>query len=233
MATAQTIINDALKELGVLAENDTPSASMSNDALRALNRLMEKFSNDQSFAYYPNQYQWGLTGESSFTIGQTGQLVADRPIKIETATVDRQGVSYPVSVIDNQKWDAIAFKGTVGGLPSAIFYEGTFPNGTVHVFPLASGCTLNMRVINTVARFPSLGTELAMPPGYEEALIKNLAVNIAPQYPSGALSQLTIQAARSSLEYINRTNNVIPTMTIDPAISGRSGGSFARFMGGM
>jgi len=99
MATALTVITDAFKEIGVLAEGDTPTASMADDALRALNRIMAMLSNDQAFAYFPNLITRNLTGESSFTIGPTGDVISDRPIKIETATVDRQGITYPVTVL--------------------------------------------------------------------------------------------------------------------------------------
>ena len=232
MATALTVISDALKEIGVLAEGDTPTASMADDALRALNRLMGMLSNDQAFAYYPNLVQRPLTGESSFTVGPTGDVVTDRPIKIETATVDRQGITYPVTVVDNQKWDSIVYKAVQGANTTVVWYEGTYPNGIVHVWPVATGCTLNLRVINVVVAFPSLSTDVLLPPAYEEALIKNLAVNISPQYPTGSLQPQTISAARAALKKINRTNNVIPTMTLDNNILTKRGGSLAGYLGG-
>ena len=232
MATAITIITDALKELTVLADEEVPTGSMANDAFRALNRLVELLSNDQSFAYFPNLVQRTLAGEQTFTIGPTGDVVTDRPIRVESATVDRSGITYPVSVLDNQRWDSISYKTVGGANTSAVWYEGTYPNGIVHLWPVASGCTINLRVINLVKSFATLATDLDMPPGYEELLVKNLAVNLAPQYPSNPLSQLTIQAARKAMKYINRTNNVIPTLKIDSVLLNRRGGTLAGFLGG-
>lgn len=233
MPTATTIIKDALLEIGVLASGETPSAAMADDAFRALNRLMDILSNGQSFAFYPNKEIFNLTGQASFTIGPSGDLITDRPIRIETATIDRQGITYPVSVLDNQKWDAISYKGANGANTSGIFYEATMPNGIIHVWPIASGCTLNMRVINQVGVFPDLTTDLLLPPGYEEALIRNLAVSIFPQYPAGTLSPITLRAAKTSLTQINRVNNVIPTMQIDSVLLNYRGGStLAGFLGG-
>lgn len=239
MTTANTIIYDALKELNVLAEGDTPTASMANDALRALNRLVQKFSNDQAFAWYPNQINEPLTGtidpvtgHQSFTIGPTGDVVTQRPIKIESAVVDRQGITYPVQVIDFLKWDSIVYKAVTGANTVSVWYEAQEPNGIVHCWPVASGCTLRLRVINVVASFPDLVTDVTLPPGYEEALMKNLAVHIAPQYPAGVLQPLTQQQAKAALKYVNRTNNVIPTMAIDNNILTKRGGSLAGFLGG-
>jgi len=232
MATAQTIVYDALKEIGVLGEDETPSASMADDALRALNRLMELWSNDQAFAYVANTVSRAMTTAPSFTIGPTGDVIADRPIDIETATVDLNGITYPVKVISNIEYDSITYKGAFGSYPTYIYYAGTMPNGTVYTWPLASNCTLNMRVLNIVNSFATLATTLLMPPGYEEALIKNLAVNIAPQYPGVVVSPITINAARNSFKALQRTNNVIPLLSVDGMLLNRHGGNIAAFIGG-
>ena len=232
MATALTIITDSLMELGVLAEGDTPTGSMADSALRALNRILEAYSNDQSFSPFANHVSRDLTGESSFTIGATGDLVATRPIKIDTATVDRNGITYPVTVVDNQKWDSIIYKAVTGANTVAVYYEATSPLGIVHLWPLATGCTLNLRVINNVLNFPNLTSDLVMPPGYEEACVSILAVRLSPQYPSGILSPVTVQAAKRALKMISNVNNVVPTMAIDNNLLNKRGGSLAGFLGG-
>jgi hypothetical protein len=81
--------------------------------------------------------------------------------------------------------------------------------------------------------FATLATQVTLPPGYEEVLIKNLAVNIAPQYPASNLSPLTIQAAKNSLKIVTRTNNVIPTLGLDPILMGnRRSNNLASILGG-
>ena len=215
-----------------MAEGDTPTASMASDGLRALNRIMELFSNDQSFAYYPNSISQAMTGQSSFTVGPTGNLVSNRPIRIESATVDRNGITYPVEIYDNVRWDNIAYKAIGGANTAIIYYQAEFPNGVVNVWPLCTGATLNMRVVNLVVSFPTLGTAVNLPPGYEECLIKNLAVNLSPQYPAGILNPLTLEAAEYSLRLIQRGNNVIPVMNVDRALLNLGQGSYANFLGG-
>ena len=234
MTVASTVVNDALKEIHVLAEGDTPSATMADDALRALNRLMELMSNNQSFAFYPNLVQRALTGESSFTVGPTGNVATSRPISIESAFVVRDGISYPVRVVDNQLWDGLVYPATTGANTAYIWYEAQMPDGIVHVWPLCSGCTLNMRVVNLVTSFATLATTLILPPGYEECLMSNLAVRLAPQYPAGILSPITVQAAKSSLKILQRKNNVVPTMQLPGSVSGRIAGmSYANFLAGL
>ena len=103
--TAAVIISDALKEILVIGEGEAPSATMLSDGLRMLNRLLDTFSNNNDFAYFASMEQKALTGQQAMTIGPTGDIVATRPIKVETAVVDRNGITYPVKVIDNEKYE--------------------------------------------------------------------------------------------------------------------------------
>ena len=232
MATALTMVTDALKEIGVVGEGEVPSATMSDDAFRALNRIVEMMANESAFSYFASSLSRALTGESSFTIGPTGQVVGTRPIKIETATVDRGGITYPVQVVDNQQYDSIIQKAATGSNPIAIFYDARMANGIVRVWPVSTGCTLNMRVLDADTTFASLGSTVSLPPGYEEYLIKALAVNIAPQYPASKLNQLTVVARNAAWKRIDNVNNIVPTMSIDSALQNSRGGSLAAFNGG-
>lgn len=220
MATALSIITDALLEIGAIDPGTTVDSTEANDALRTLNRLMETLSNARAFAYFDDEISLALTGQASFTVGPSGDVVDLRPITVESATVVLNSITYPVRVYTVQQWDSIAFKTETGSLPSAIYYEGTMPNGTVHLWPLSTGCTINIRALTLVNSFATLATSLSMPPGYEEALIKNLAVLIAPQYSDSNLSPVTVSKAKSALAYIERANTVIPKLSLDYRLPG-------------
>lgn len=233
MATALTIITDALMEIGVIANGETPDTNQQADGLRSLNRLMETLSNARTFAYFADEISLALTGQASFTVGATGDVVDLRPIMIESATAVLSNVTYPVSIYTVQQWDAIPDKTSTGTLPLAIYYEGNMPNGTINVYPICSGSTIKVRVLTLVNSFATVATTLSMPPGYEEALVKNLAVDLSPQYPRNSLSPITIQKAKSSLAYIQRVNTVIPKLSIDARLPGlRSGMSYNDYLAG-
>ena len=231
--TAGTLINDSLLELGVLAEGDTPTADMSASALRVLNRMLDSMSNNQSFAYYANLSTRALTGESSFTIGPTGNVVVSRPIEIESAYVTRDGITYPCRIVDNQIFDSIIYPSSSGANTVYVYYEATVPNGIVHVWPLATGCTLGLRTINQVVNFTDLTTPTTLPPGYEECIVANLVVRLSPFYPAVQLNPVTARLAKTSLDTIQRRNNVIPTMALPTAVTPNRGGfSLANFLSG-
>ena len=104
--TANDQINGALRLLGVLAEGETPSAATSQDALVALNQMIDSWSTerlavfstqDQIFSWPPNAI--------SRTLGPTGNFVGERPILIDDSTYFRDassGISYGLKLINQQ-----------------------------------------------------------------------------------------------------------------------------------
>ena len=88
--TAGDQINRALRLLGVLAEGETPSAATSQDALMALNQMIESW-NTERLSVFVTQDQTFLwpAGFISRTLGPSGDFVGLRPILIDDATYYR------------------------------------------------------------------------------------------------------------------------------------------------
>ena len=231
MATARNLISRAFRTLGLIKPGDAMPEADYAEALAEMNSIMESLSNSADFAFCSSQAHLILSGQQTVTIGPTGDIVAARPIKVETAVVDRNGITYPVKVIDNERYDPITYKALAGANPQAIYYEATYPNGTVYCYPLSTGCTLKMRVLNSVKQFASTSVQIDMPEGYEDAIMLALAIRMAPGYGK-QVSQDTKQAARRAMNAIKVTNQVVPTMDLPDAVMGRSGSSFASFMSG-
>lgn len=229
--TAAVIISDALKEILVIGEGEAPSATMLSDGLRMLNRLLDTFSNGADFAYADASESVALTGQQSVTIGPTGSIATKRPLKIKSAYVDRGGISYPVAVIDGEQYDDLTYKADQGANTQAIYYDATYPDGTLYLYPISTGCTLHMSVIQSVKQFASTSVNIDMPEGYEDALMLALAIRMAPGYGK-QINPETKTAARRAMNAVKVTNQVIPTLDLPDAVMGRSGSSFASFMSG-
>ena len=80
--TAGDQINRALRLLGVLAEDETPSAATSADALMALDQMIESWSTER-LSVFSTQDQVTLwpVGEINATLGPTGSLVSVNPLE--------------------------------------------------------------------------------------------------------------------------------------------------------
>lgn len=229
--TSAVMISDALKEIQVIGEGENPSATMYADGLRMLNRLLDTFSNHGDFAYAEASESFALTGQQTLTIGPTGVIATKRPIKINSAYVDRSGISYPVDVIDGEQYDALTYKAQQGANTQAIHYDATYPDGTIHLYPIATGCTLKMSVLQSVKQFASTSVQIDMPEGYEDAIMLALAVRMAPGYGK-QISPETKNAARRAMNAVKKTNVEVPMMDLPGAVAGRGGCSYGDFMGG-
>lgn len=227
MTIAQVIITDALKELQVISEDETPSATMLSDGLRMLNRLLETLSQRISFAPKMTTLSKTLAGETSLTIGPTGVLVGTRPISIESAYVQDGDITYPVTVVKREQWDELTYKTEPGDMPATVFYDGTYPDGTLYLNPVSSGKTLVLRAVAIVKSFASLSAELDLPPGYEDAIMLRLAIRMAPGYGVQVSPEIKL-AARNAMSAIKKTNLDIPILSTPFG----GGDSLADFMAG-
>jgi len=121
MTTAADQIYGALRLIGQLAEGETPSAATAQDALSALNQMIDSW-NTERLSIYSTQDQvftWPA-GERSRTLGPTGDFVGDRPVLLEDSTYFRDpatNVSYGIKQINQQQYNGIAVKTVTSTYP--------------------------------------------------------------------------------------------------------------------
>ena len=82
--TAGDQINRALRLLGILAEGETPSASMSQDALIALNQMIDSWNTERLMVYstIDQIFTWPA-GFIERTLGPTGDFAGQRPVLLD------------------------------------------------------------------------------------------------------------------------------------------------------
>ena len=125
--TAGDQITRALRLLGVLAAEETPTASMAQDALVTFDQMVDSW-NTERLSVYSTQDQVFLwpVGEIMQTLGPTGDLVGNRPILIDDATYFRDpqtNVSYGIKLINQQQYDGIAVKTVTSTYPQVLFVD--------------------------------------------------------------------------------------------------------------
>ncbi len=109
MSTAGDQINRALRLLGVLAEGETPNAAVSQDALTAMNQMLDSWNTERLsvFSTQDQVFNWP-TSTISRTLGPTGDFVGNRPILLDDATYFRDpstNVSFGIKlIVDNDDW---------------------------------------------------------------------------------------------------------------------------------
>lgn len=221
MATAGDQINRALRLLGVLAEGETPSAATSQDALTALNQMIDSW-NTERLAVYATQDQvftWP-SGQISRTLGPTGDFVGNRPVLLDPATYYKaaSGVSYGIKFINQTQYNGIAVKTATSTFPQVIFVNMTFPDVEMFVYPRPTqDLEWHFVSVEELSQPADLVTDLYFPPGYMRAFTYNLACEIAPEFgiePSPQVQRIAMTSKRN----LKRINNPDDVMSLPYAI---------------
>jgi len=214
--TAGDQINGALRLLGVLAEGETPSAATSQDALNALNQMIDSW-NTERLAVFSTQdqvFSW-LPGFISRTLGPTGDFVGNRPILLDDSTYFKDpasGISYGIKIINQQQYDGIAVKTVTSTYPQVIWINMTYPDVEMYVYPVPTK-TLEWHFVSVeeLTQPALLATALTFPPGYLRAFRYNLACEFAPEFgvePSPTVSRIAM-ASKRNLKRINNPDDIM------------------------
>ena len=225
MATALKIINGALRLLQVAADDVVLTDSEANDALEALNQMIDSWSNESLMLYHVTKEQFTLTPAlNPHTIGAAGNLATDVPLNIEAATVTVGGVDYPINVIDYDDYAVIKLKTLTNVYPEYLYFDKSNPVlGQIYLYPVPStASTFNLYSRKALTVFTSLTNDITLPPGYERALKYCLAVDIAPEYQISAGQDIVALAVEAKAK-LKRTNKRPLTLQIDAAALAVSG----------
>jgi len=220
--TAGDQITRALRLLGVLAEGETPTADMSQDALVTMNQMIDSWNTERLsvFSTQDQTFLWPV-GEIMRTLGPTGDFVGNRPVLLDDATYYRDpqtNVSYGVKFINQQQYDGIAVKTVTSTYPQVLFINMTFPDVTMYIYPKPTR-TLEWHFISVeeLTQPATLVTQLHFPPGYMRAFAYNLAMELAPEYgvePSPQVQRIAMTSKRN----LKRINNPDDVMALPYAI---------------
>lgn len=222
--TAGDQINGALRLLGILAEGETPSAATSQDALTALNQMIDSWNTerlsvfstqDQVFSWPPNVL--------SRTLGPTGDFVGNRPVLFDDSSYFKDpssGISYGIKFINQQQYNGIAVKTVTSTYPQVIWVNMTYPDVEMYVYPKPTKVLeWHFVSVEELTKPATLATTLHFPPGYLRAFKYNLACEIAPEFgvePSPTVSRIAMTSKRD----LKRINNPDDIMSLPYSIVG-------------
>ena len=213
--TAGDQINRSLRLLGVLAEGEASSASVSQDALMALNQMIDSWNTERLsvFSTQDQVFTWP-SSILSRTLGPTGDFVGNRPVLLDDATYFKapSGVSYGIKFINQQQYNGIAVKNVTSTFPQVMWVNMTFPDIEMYVYPRPTQDLewhfVSVEELNNPA---TLSTVLYYPPGYLRAFTYNLAMEFAPEFgvePSQQVQRIAMTSKRD-LKRINNPDDVM------------------------
>ena len=222
--TARDQINGALRLIGMLAEGESPSAATSQDALTALNQMIDSWNTerlsvfstqDQVFTWTPNQIHR--------TLGPTGNFVGNRPILLDDSTYFKDptnGISFGIKIINQQQYDGIAVKTVTSTYPQVMWINMDYPDIDMYVYPVPTkALEWHFISVTELDQPADLSTNLAFPPGYLRCFKYNLACEIANEFGVEP-PQTVARIAMTSKRNLKRINNPDDIMSLPYSIVG-------------
>lgn len=207
MTTVRTMVEDAASLVGEEAEDMALSDYNAQKMLRRFRRMLSNWSTLPLMSYVVPIESFAMVAgvrDYSSTV-----LANGRPTRVVGATVTLDQITYTVEIVGRDEFESISYKPTPG-IPSFLYPEMSYPNATFKFWPTPyAAFTANLACQRDFA--PStfeLTTDLALPPGYEDAMVDNLAVLSADLFGTKPSDDLK-RSSREKYRNIKR-NNINP-----------------------
>jgi hypothetical protein len=226
MATVADVITDALMDLGVLAEEQTPNASQSAQGLRRLVRFLKLCRTENLYIPIIARVTATLTPSApSFTVGTGGNINIIRPglQQVEKVNYLDNSLSTPLEVslgplMTEAEYEAIPLKTQTSTRPVRAYYSPTYSSGfgTLIPWPISTGASLLWVVYYhaAIADYAAISDTVTVPDGYEQFLVKSLAMELAPSFQRQVPPELRMQAAEAR-RMVTRSNQRAVELNFD------------------
>jgi hypothetical protein len=226
--TGRELISASLRLIGAIATGEIPQAVEANDGLAAINRMIDSWSNEDLLIYYTVRDQLTLvSGTASYTIGSSGTFNVARPqailqalLRVETSSPASE---YPIAIRNVTEWASIIQKEVSSEIVTDLYLDTAYPLATINLYPKPSAAhKLVLFSLKPLTRITTLDTDISFPPGYEDALVYNGAIRLAPEYGRVVPEEIAVIAMESKAS-LKRKNHTSSLLRVDDALVSNGG----------
>lgn len=230
VTTPADIIKLVLKDTGVIGVGQTASAEDTNDCFDTLNMMIGQWASKRWLIYHLMEYSIVSTGAQSYTIGPGGNLdtgTQQRPDRLEDGNFFRQlinssspnQIDYPLGLLESREDYARIGLKQLQTIPQYIWYDPTYPLGTIYPWPVIPGTLYELHVMvkGVLPQFANLADSINLPIQYYAALRYNLGVRVRPMYQLPPDPQM-IALAEDSLNVLRNMNAAVPRLRMPSGI---------------
>ena len=238
----KSLIDAALRKLGLLGTGEQAEPSEYAEALSCLRMMLDTWSTESLLVPFTITEEFDLTaGQAHYAMGPGGDWHTARPEAIEVVRIlEADGRSYNVPESSQHR---LSHQSTVdAGRPRAYVTtaDTLFRYVEFNSYPTGKALITSRKPLNVVAldnfdaayvdglepqvAYPGnltltgIQTPLTFPSGYWSALVHNLAVWMAPEYPGATVSPVVAGIAGESKALIRRQNAKPVFIRTDPVL---------------
>jgi hypothetical protein len=218
--THAELIRDSLLEIAAIDPIDPTPPDLQTLGLTRYNSILNQ-RNAARMSVYATLFPTFTTtsGLSPHTIGLTANsptwtVTGNRPVDIDGANMQQgSGVSLlnigPLVKRDRAWWLANALPQLQSGIPTDFYYEPTWPNGSVYLWPVPNAAItmqLELRVVLLEVAEADITNDFSLPPGYQRDLTLTLAEDLCGPLSVPMPAHLPIKA-REARAIVQGNNN--------------------------
>jgi hypothetical protein len=222
--TATGLMTDAFGVLNVFQPGASIPPADAQSALRVLNRLIGQWALQGLTIPAVTQVSVTLVSgkggpSNPYTIGPTGNIATARPPSqahvlaaalVSAVTIPATPTSeIPLALYTDQAYLAISVKELAGAQPSGLWYNPTWPLGTIQLWPVPTSTatlpTIVLSLQQPLATFATLTQSYDLPDGMEDAIVTNYALKLATPWGATPPPEIVV-AANESLRILKRAN---------------------------
>ncbi len=223
MPTAADLIRASLREIGVLAAGEAGSGDDLTDGLDTFNRMLDQWAAERLMIYTTTRTTWTIVAnDGQYTVGTGADVSVVRPAFVSQVnfidTSTNPDTEYTLQRHTEDSWAAVRLKAQTSKFPTSYYYNPTFANGTLDLWPVptASGLTGALYAPQQIAQLAALTTSVSLPPGYGEAIVKNLALKMLPSYERQP-NPILVEQAKLAIGIVKRVNKRLSDASLDAA----------------
>jgi hypothetical protein len=223
--TVNDLVADALREIGVIDAGEAPVYDDAMTGFRGLNRLIDGWKAQRFSLHEIVRTVWTIVASTaSYTVGSGADIDVSRPVLLNRVSYQDTSVSpYQERTLDmltDDVYSRIMFKSQESELPRSWYYNPTLTTsgyGTLYLWPIPTATTLEgvMYAPKVIEKFTALSDDVQLAPGYEEYIVKKLAIRLAPQFGRVVDAELKEQAEEAH-RILYAANKRLVEMTISP-----------------
>ncbi len=241
--TLADILTPSLRMAGISKRPGiTASGEMFGELIPAANRLLASWNCNGHIVFTTSIDQYPLNaGQKIFSIGPGGDFNGPRPIYVREANFlfpTNPTLRIPIKILDDDEWSKIGVQDIIGAPTWYLYYDGSYDaNGRGKIYIVGqppTGYQLELFTWQALkADFTATTDAFIFPPGYEKALVSNLAIEATMLYPlesvvarnEPALALLEKQAMKD-LRALVVLNSSSPVLRSEIAYIGRVSGGW-------
>lgn len=199
LISAQTLINNALTNLGILEQGGVPNVSDSNEGLVRLNYLLGQWRIQNKFIWSITSTLWPLVANTpTYTIGVGGVFNGPRPSFIEGAYISYVGpnaklMTSRLNLLSVKDYNDISDLSANAELPQGLYNDRASPLSTLALYPIPRcnvATSLQLLTWATISNFATLATTADLPDGYGEALSNALGIRLMSMFGVAVQAQV-------------------------------------------